>query len=168
LSTIDIVIIIFVLFGAYRGYKDGFLMGMVTLLALVLAILAAFKLTGEGMEFLQEHFNADKEFLPYLSFFLIFLGVIILVTLLGKFLRHSIDKTFLGRIDEGAGALLGAVKTLFTLSVLMWIVDSLKMDLPEHWTEGSVVYPFTAHLAPSFANWVAQFLPFLVDVFPEF
>lgn len=168
MSTADIVIIVFVLLGAYRGYKDGFLMGVVTLLALILGILAAFKLTGEGMEFLQEHFNADKEFLPYLSFFLIFIAVVVLVTLLGKFIRHSIDKTFLGRIDEAAGSLLGALKTLFMLSVVLWIVDSLKFDLPEEWTRGSYIYPFTAKLAPEMAGWIARFLPFLDDVFPEF
>jgi membrane protein required for colicin V production len=168
LSTIDIVIIVFVIFGAYRGYRDGFLMGVATLLALILGILAAFKLNTEGMEFLQEHFNADKEFLPYISFFVIFIGIVILVTLLGKFLRHSIDKTFLGRIDEAAGSLLGALKTLFTLSVLLWIVDSFKMNLPEHWTDDSVVYPFTARVAPAFVTWIAQFLPFLEDVFPRF
>lgn len=143
-------------------------MGIVTLIALVLGVFGAFKLTGEGMEFLQEHFNADKAILPYLSFFLIFIGIVMLVTLVGKLFRHTIDKTFLGRIDESAGALLGAVKTLFMLSVVLWIIDSLKMDLPSRWTEESVVYPFTAHLAPRFAGWVAQFLPFLEDVFPAF
>jgi membrane protein required for colicin V production len=168
LSTLDIVIILLVLFGAYRGYRDGFLMGVATLLALVLGILGAFKLTGEGMEFLQEHFNADKDFLPYISFFMIFLAIVALVTIMGRFLRHSIDKTFLGRIDESAGSLLGALKTLFMLSVVLWIVDSLKVDLPDDWTKGSLVYPFTAQLAPSLASWVGQFLPFLEDVFPVF
>jgi membrane protein required for colicin V production len=168
LSTIDIGLILLILFGAYRGYKDGFLMGVVTLIALVLGVFGAFKLTGEGMEFLQEHFNADKEFLPYISFFMIFLIIVVLVTLIGKFFRQSISKTFLGRIDESAGALLGAVKTLFMASVALWIIDSLKIDLPVKWTDGSFLYPFTAHVAPEFASWVAQFLPFLKDVFPVF
>ena len=168
MSTIDIVLIILILFGAYRGYKDGFLMGVVTLVALVLGIFGAFKLTGEGMEFLQDHFNADKQWLPFISFFLIFICIVVLVTLIGKFFRNTIDKTFLGRLDEGAGALLGALKTLFMASVMLWIVDSLRIDLPKGWTENSVVYPFTAQLAPEFAGWVARFLPFLQDVFPVF
>src|SRR5690349_11796378 len=143
-------------------------MGVVTLVALVLGIFGAFKLTGEGMEFLQDHFNADKQWLPFISFFLIFICIVVLVTLIGKFFRNTIDKTFLGRLDEGAGALLGALKTLFMASVMLWIVDSLRIDLPKGWTENSVVYPFTAQLAPEFAGWVARFLPFLQDVFPVF
>jgi membrane protein required for colicin V production len=168
LSTIDIVIILLILFGAYRGYKDGFLMGVITLVALVLGVFGAFKLTGQGMEFLQEHFNADKDFLPFLSFFMIFIAIVVMVTLIGKFFRQSISKTFLGRIDESAGALLGALKSLFMASVVLWIIDSVKIDLPKNWTEDSVVYPFTANVAPEFAGWVAQFLPFLKDVFPVF
>lgn len=168
MTTPDIIIIVLVLFGAYQGYKDGFLMGVATLVALMLGVFIAFKFTGAGMEFLQEKFNADKAFLPYLSFFLIFLAIVVLVTLLGRFLRRSIDKTFLGRIDEAFGSVLGAFKMLFMLSITLWIVDSFKIDLPSGWARDSVVYPFTAHLAPSIAGWLSQFLPFFEEIFPVF
>lgn len=168
MSTADIVIVVLMLFGAYKGYRDGFLMGIATLFALVLGIFIAFKFTGEGMEFLQEKFNADKAFLPYLSFLMIFVGIVILVTMLGKFLRHSIDKTFLGRVDEAFGSVLGAFKMLFMLSVFLWIIDSFRVDLPSDWTEGSMLYSVTAKLAPGIAGWLAQFLPFFGEIFPEF
>jgi len=168
LTTADILIIVIVLLGAYKGYKDGFLMGIATLAALILGIFIAFKFISEGMEFLQERFNADKAVLPYLAFLLIFVVVVVLVNMLGKFLRHSIDKTFLGRLDEGFGAVLGAFRTLFMLSVVLWIVDSFRIDLPRHWTEDSFMYPFTAHLAPTIAGWLAQFLPFFEEIFPVF
>lgn len=168
MSKADIAIVIIVLIGAYRGYKDGFLMGVVTLLALVLGIFGAFQLMGEGMIFLQERFNADKAFLPYLSFFLIFILIVVLVTWLGRAVRASISKTFLGRVDEIAGSVLGVVKTLFVVSVMLWIVDSMKVELPDEWTDGSYLYPFTAHLAPELAGWIARFLPFFDEIFPVF
>ncbi|HZY79262.1 MAG TPA: CvpA family protein [Cyclobacteriaceae bacterium] len=168
MSKVDIAILIITLIGAWQGYKDGFLMGLITMLALVLGLFIAFKFTGEGMEFLQEEFHADKETLPYVTFFLIFVGVVILVTWLGKAMRKSIDKTFLGRVDEICGSLLGAFKTLFMISVALWIADSFKHSLSNDWTEGSVIYPFTAHLAPGLARWVAQFVPFLQEIFPSY
>lgn len=143
-------------------------MGLITMLALVLGLFIAFKFTGEGMEFLQDEFHADKETLPYVTFFLIFVGVVILVTWLGKAMRKSIDKTFLGRVDEICGSLLGAFKTLFMISVALWIADSFKHSLSNDWTEGSIIYPFTAHLAPGLARWVAQFVPFLQEIFPSY
>jgi membrane protein required for colicin V production len=156
------------LIGGYQGYKDGFLMGLITMLALVLGVFGAFKLTGEGMHLLQDEFNADKESLPYITFFLIFVIIIVLVTWLGKAIRKSIDKTFLGRVDEICGSVLGAFKSLFVLSVLLWIADSFKHAPPEEWTDGSYLYTFTAHLAPTLARWTAQFVPFLQEIFPSF
>lgn len=168
MSKADIAILVIMLLGAWKGYKDGALMGLITLLALVLGIFGAFKLTGEGMIFLQDAFHADKETLPYISFLLIFVVIVVLVTWLGKAMRQSIDKTFLGRVDEIFGGLLGAFKTLFMISVLLWIADSFKHSLSNEWTEGSVIYPFTVHLAPGLARWVAQFFPFLQEIFPRY
>ncbi len=168
MSKVDIAILIMALIGAWKGYKDGFLMGLVTFFALVLGVFVAFKLTGEGMILLQDEFNADKHMLPYITFFIILVLVVIGVTWLGKAIRSSIDKTFLGRVDEIFGSVLGAFKTLFTLSVLLWIADSFKVSLHRDWTEGSYLYPFTAHLAPTLARWVAGFVPFLKEIFPTF
>ena len=165
MSKIDIFILLVVLFGAYRGYKDGFLMGLVSLLAVILGVFLGFKLMGEGMIFLEKKFNADQTTLPYISFFIIFILVVVLVTWMGKAIRNSIDKTFLGRVDESMGLILGAFKTLFMVSVLLWIVDSLKYNLKVEWTQGSWLYPFTAKLAPDLAGWIAQFLPFFKEIF---
>jgi membrane protein required for colicin V production len=156
------------LLGAYKGYKDGFLMGLFSLLAIVLGIFLGFKLMREGMIFLQKQFNADQNTLPYISFFIIFILVVVLVTLLAKRIRNAIDKTFLGRVDEIMGAFLGAFKTLFMISVLLWIADSLKYAPNAEWSEGSWLYPFTAHLAPDLAGWMAQFGPFFREIFPQF
>lgn len=168
MSKADIFILIFIIIGAWKGYKDGFLMGLITLLALVLGVFIAFKLTGEGMVFLQDEFNADKHALPYITFFIIFVIVVVLVTWLGKAIRASIDKTFLGRVDEIFGSLLGAFKVVFMLSVMLWIIDSFKLTVPKHLTEDSYLYPFTVHFAPSLARGLASILPFLREIFPSF
>ncbi|MEJ0031268.1 MAG: CvpA family protein [Bacteroidota bacterium] len=94
MSKADIFILAVVLIGAWKGYKDGFLMGLVTMLALVLGVFIAFKLTGEGMIFLQDEFNADKHALPYITFFVIFVIVVVLVTWLGKPCEHLSIKLF--------------------------------------------------------------------------
>lgn len=168
MSKIDIALLVIILIGAYQGYKDGFLMGLITVLALVLGVFGAFKLMGAGMIFLQEEFNADKVLLPYLAFILIFVLIVVAVTWMGRAVRNSIDKTFLGRIDEVMGSFLGAFKTTFLLSVALWIADSMKYSPGSEWTEGSWLYPFTAHLAPELAGWIAGFLPFFREIFPVF
>jgi uncharacterized membrane protein required for colicin V production len=78
------------------------------------------------------------------------------------------DKTFLGTMDQVLGAALGAFRTLFIMSIIFWIVDSLRVTLPDHWTEDSWLYPFTAKLAPSLANWLGQYIPVFKEIFRQF
>ncbi len=168
MSIADIVLVVLVLLGAWSGYKQGFLMELISLVAILLGVLAGFKLMGEGMILLQEKFNADKNTLPYISFVIIFIIIVVLVRLLGKLVKDSIDKTFLGTVDQTMGGALGAFKTLFLLSIVIWIMDSLKFSPRTEWTEGSWIYPFTATLAPSTAEWLGGFLPVFKEIFRKF
>jgi membrane protein required for colicin V production len=154
-----------VLLGAWSGFREGFLMELFSVLALVLGILGAFKLMALGVAWLERNVNIDETVLPYLSFALIFLIILALVIWVGRTLRSAMDKTFLGKVDKWAGAGLGAFKTLFVVSVIFWIVDSFKIQIPADWTAGSKLYPFTAGLAPDVAGWLAGFLPFFSEIF---
>ena len=168
MSTADIFIAVFIVIGAVAGYREGFLIELISFIAIVLGVLAGFKLMGAGMVLLQEKFNADKSTLPYISFLVIFVIVVVGVNLLGKIVKRSIDNTFLGKADQAMGAALGAFKTLFMLSIALWIADSLKWTPKEAWTENSWLYPFTATIAPRTAEWIGGFLPVFKDIFRQF
>ena len=168
MSKVDIVLIIILIIGAYSGYKEGFLMELISLGAIILGVFLGFKLMGIVMILLEEKFNADKATLPYLSFGVIFILVVFLVRLLGKSVKNSMDKTFLGTMDQVMGSALGGFKTLFMMSILLWIVDSLRVTLPEAWTDDSWLYPFTARLAPSVANWLGDYIPAFKEIFRQF
>lgn len=168
MTKADLVLLIIMALGAWGGYKEGFLMEVVSLLAIVLGIFLGFKLMGVAMIFLEEKLNADRDVLPYLAFIVVFVGVVLLVRLLGSIVKNSLDKSFLGAADQALGATLGAFRSLFMVSVVLWILDSLKMGPRASWTEGSWLYPFTARLAPAVADWAGQFLPFFREIFREF
>jgi membrane protein required for colicin V production len=159
------MIVLIVVFGAYRGYKEGFLMELFSLLAIILGILGAFKLLGIALIFLTDKFDIDKKVLPYVAFGVVFIAIVVVVTLIGRMIRLSLDKTFLGRVDATAGALLGAVKTAFMLSVFLWITTSVKISLPEHWTESSKLHVWITAFAPTVTEWVAQYIPVFQDLF---
>ena len=143
-------------------------MGLLSLVAIILGIFGGFKLMGEGMLLLQREFNADKNVLPYLSFLFIFLLIVIGVGLLGRMLKATLDKTFLGKIDQLFGALLGAFKWLFLMSVLLWIMDSLHNSPKGDWIEGSRLYPVTVEVATQLAGWMSGFLPFFEEIFKQY
>lgn len=168
MSRIDIVLAIFFALGGFLGYRRGFLMELFFLFAIVLGVFLGFKLTGVGVTFLHETFNSDTTFLPYLSFLLIFILVVIVVTLLGRMIKHSVDTTFLGRMDAVAGASLGVLKYMFFASVILWLISSFHYSLPSQWTRDSWLYPVTEGFAPGMARIFEGFLPFFKGIFKQF
>ena len=165
MSGIDIVLALLILVGAYHGYKAGFLLELFSLVAVVLGVLAGFKFMGWAMVVLGEKVHINKDVLPYVAFAVVFIAVVIVVNLLGKLVKASVDKTVLGPLDDVGGALVGLVRTTFVFSIALWIIDSLKLTFISTWTEDSWLYPMVAGVAPKFTHWISGFFPFFKDVF---
>ncbi|MBN8576356.1 MAG: CvpA family protein [Cytophagales bacterium] len=168
MNKADVVILLIVAVGAYLGYKRGFLQELFFLLALVAGVLVGFKLMGWGVEVLAHKFNADTKVLPYISFLLIFILVLLLVMFIGNRIKNSLDKTFLGRVDAMAGMLLGVLKYTFGMSVLIWIIESFGWSWLETQAQGSALYAVVARVAPGAASFFGDFLPFFKETFRQF
>ena len=165
MSGLDIALIIIALFGAYRGYREGFLMELFSLAGIVLGILGGFKLMGVALVLLSDWIDVDENVLPYIAFAIVFLIIVLLVTLIGRMLRASIDKSFLGRVDEAAGGLLGFCKTVFLLSVAIWLADSFHIGFLDIWMNDSKIAPVIAGVAPTATSWIAELIPAFNDIF---
>ncbi len=165
MSKIDIALSIIFLIGAFGGYRKGFLSELFSLLGIILGILAGFKLMGIAMIKLTHFYDINDKILPYVAFGVVFLIVVIVVSLLGKLLKSSIEKTVLGNADQVAGSVLGLLKTAFMVSVLLWVTSSMQINIPEHWSEDSWLYPATASFAPTVTSWVAEIFPVFSDLF---
>lgn len=165
MSGVDIALLILIVAGAYSGYREGFLMELFSLCGILLGILGGFKLMGWAMLFLQEKFDVDQKLLPYVAFAVVFVAILIAVKLLGNLVKLSIDKSFLGKVDQIAGLVLGAIKTIFVLSVMLWLLNSLHVNLPDRWSDNSWVLPKVENFAPQLTRWVSEFFPIFKDVF---
>lgn len=168
MSKIDIAITLLLALGAFFGYKRGFLAELFFFTALVLGVLIGFRFTGWGVIYLHEHFNADTAFLPYLSFFIIFILVVVLVIFIGHRIKHLMDQSFLGKVDSVAGAVLGIMKYAFCTSIVLWLASKIDYTFPESWTQGSWLYPKTLSFAKSVSEYLGKFLPFFKETFRQF
>ena len=64
---------------------------IIGILAFVLAIIGGFKLMEYGMTYLDDYFEDFDNLLPFISFLVIFLGILILINMLGKVVKKMID-----------------------------------------------------------------------------
>lgn len=168
MQPIDYILILILLYGAYEGYKKGFIIVLFTLLALILGIIGGFKLLQVGIDLLMEVFPHTPKLLPLLSFILIFALIVIGVYMLGVAIKKAIDFTvFVGIIDNIAGAIVSLFQWAFMLSIPVWLIKQSHMLLPEKYIKNAPVFNFLASLPQKTAGFFTFILPFAADLFKQ-
>ncbi len=159
MSAADIAILAILLIGAYSGYRKGLILELIGIVAFVLAIVGGFKLLHVGMDYLSKMYDGFGNFLPFVAFLALFVLILMLVNLLGKFLKRVIHLTPFGMVDNLAGALIGVVKGALALSILLWVMASLDFNLPESLTKDSRILPIVSKFAGQVSGFVSSIFP---------
>lgn len=163
MKTLDIILLIPLVFGAVMGFRKGLLLEIIGILAFVLAIIGGFKLMEIGISYLQEHIEGMDHLLPFISFLVIFLAIILLVNMIGKLMKKVVDMTLLGGVDKFAGAIVGIAKWAIGLSILLWLTTSFGIELPGQ-DEDLVLYPYLVKLGPNLIEALNVVLPFAEEM----
>lgn len=145
------------------GYRKGLLLELFGILAFVLAIIGGFKLMELGMSYLSDYLEGVDHLLPFISFLVIFIAIILLVNMLGKLVKKMVDMTLLGGVDKFAGAIIGIVKWAIGLSIILWLTLNFGVELPGQ-DEELVLYPFLADLGPNIISALDVVLPFAEEM----
>lgn len=164
MSILDIIIIIPLIYGAYKGFTKGLLRELTSLLAVILAITLGFKLMDLVIALIQPYLGENNQIVPLIAFVAIFVVVLILVNLLSKAVKKVLDMTLLGNVDDFAGAVLGILKWAFAMSMILWLLDQAQIIIPKERTEGSILFPFLMAYGPKLIDYVSIILPFTQDL----
>lgn len=164
MKTLDLLILLPLIWGAYHGYRKGLLLEIVAILAFVLAVVLGFKLLGFGLDFLQPYVSSTNRLLPYFSFAIIFFPIIFLVNKLGSLLRRSLQFTLIGSFDSMAGAMLGILTWAFGISVFLWLVTSVGVLIPDDAIADTFIYPVIKPIAPQVISKASALFPLGEDL----
>ena len=143
MNWIDIIVLIPLCWYAFRGFKNGFLMEIVSLAALFLGLFISYKFSDLISLWLTGITLAKP-----ISFSLCFILTIVLVNLLGRVLKRALKPVLSEFLDKGLGILFGALKVVLVFGVLFYFIDTVdkKEILFKHEVkEASVAYK---HLSP--------------------
>jgi membrane protein required for colicin V production len=125
MNTLDIILGILLLFFIYKGFTQGFVIGLATLVGLVAGIWFAVHYAAYATHLLRDVLHLHTSHMALASFIFTFLAVLILVFLLGRVLTGIINLLALGLVNRLAGALFGIVKGGLILSALLYVFVSL-------------------------------------------
>lgn len=124
MNFIDILFLIPIGYGVYKGFKNGFIIEICTLLALLVGIYAGIHFSDGTAKLLKTSWNIHSEYLPVISFTLTFLVVGAIVFFGGKMLEKVVDVAHLTPLNKFLGVLFGLIKVIYLLSVFTVLLES--------------------------------------------
>jgi membrane protein required for colicin V production len=128
MNYLDIVIILPLLLGIFKGFKRGFVIEAASLISLLLATYGAVKLSDYVAAVLVEKYQFDTQFLPVFSFLIVFISIVILVHLLARVLQGFLQLAMLGTVNRIFGAVFCCLKYAMIVSVLLYLLNFFNED----------------------------------------
>ncbi len=129
MNYIDILLLIPIIYAAWKGFKHGLIIEIFTLLALFVGIYVGIHFSDFTAKYLRESLGFESKYLPIIAFTLTFLGVGAMVYFLGKTIEKIIKITQLTPLNKFAGVFFSVVKYLYLLSTILVILESYDQRL---------------------------------------
>ncbi len=149
MNYFDIVVGIILILAIIRGFRNGLIIELASLAALVLGVLGAIKFSSFTEQWLAQHFSSS--YIGIIAFILTFIAIVIGVHLIAKGVNKLVEAVALGLINRIMGALFSLVKIGFILSIVMAVFISIDKTLniiPEQTRESSILYKPLGEFAP--------------------
>lgn len=153
LMTLNIILIIPLAWGFYKGLRKGLIVELASILAIILGVFACSKFSDMVADFLGEHIHShiSSLYLSICAVILVFIGVVILVFFIAKRIQKLAEALFLGIANRIFGALFGLFKWALLVSFVLYFFDILNQKagiVSASTLERSIVYEHLIKLAP--------------------
>jgi membrane protein required for colicin V production len=129
MNYLDVLIAVPIIWGIYIGWKQGIILEIATLIGLILGFYLAFKFSSLFESLVGKFLSGSSNVLPYVTFFIVLISVILVMILLAKFLEGVLKITNLTPINQVAGAVSGGLKIALTMSILLSLIRPVDAQL---------------------------------------
>lgn len=170
MNSLDLFILIPILWGAHKGYKSGLLMNILSLVSFVAAIILGFKFWVVVLKVLRPFVgNMSESIMPYVAFVVTFALFFLLANRFARYLKSVIDTTLLGSFDNLLGAALGGLKFAFIVSLFLMIFHKIANQITSNkeLIQNSVLYPVVEPLAPYVIKNISSVIAFGENIIQE-
>jgi membrane protein required for colicin V production len=161
---IDIAFAVLLLLACIKGYSKGLIVALFSILAFIAGLAAAMKLSSYVALRLSASTGGSSKWLPFLSFFLVFVAVVFVVNLGGRLIQKSVQLLLLGWANRIGGILLYALLYTILLSIFLFYAVQLKF-LSTETVSSSSMYPFIRPIGPCVIDSLGTFIPFFKGLF---
>jgi len=124
LNIVDIILGLLLVYGLYKGLKNGLFVEIASLAAIIIGLYGAIKFSYLTGSYLSQNMDWDENYIKLAAFIITFLAILILVNMAGKILTKIADFAMLGFLNKLAGGVFGVLKTAVILGTLLYFFES--------------------------------------------
>ena len=130
MSTLDIIILVPLVFGIIKGFSRGFIREIAALTGLFLGIIASYLLSEHVFEYFTIYFQSADFELRIVSYVVVFFLTILLINFIATALTRTLKLVALNGINRILGAILGLGKWLIILGLVIFLVNRAQKNSP--------------------------------------
>jgi membrane protein required for colicin V production len=163
---IDLIFLILMVMAIFKGISKGFIVAVFSLLAFIIGLAAALKLSAVVAVHLHEKMNVSGYWLPFLAFLIVFVAVVFLVRFGASLVKKAVSIAFLGWADSLAGFVLYAVMYMMVFSVILFFATRIHLISAEM-QAASHTYSFIEPFGPKVMNLLGKAIPIFSHMFSD-
>ena len=119
---IDILSGTILIIAILQGYRHGLIKAIISFCSLFIGLIVAFQFAGYISNILKEHTKIGSQWLPFIAFLVVLIGVMILLKMITGILQQSAEWLLLGWLNKLLGMVLYALIYGTILSALLYFM----------------------------------------------
>lgn len=143
MNFLDIILGLLLIWGLWKGLKNGLFVEIASIIALIAGIYGAIHFSYYAGDYLSQNMAWEERYINIAAFVVTFIIIVLVVQLLGRFLTKIADFAMLGILNKVAGALFGALKVAVILGALLVFFDRVNSSagmIKDESLQNSVLY----------------------------
>ncbi len=163
---IDLAYLFVLIMAALKGIQRGFIVGIFSLVAFIVGLAAALKLSSVVAVRMGESTGISARWLPVISFLAVFIGVVLLVNVGAKIIEKAVEMMMLGIVNRIAGVVLYVLLHTIIFSILLFYATQLGW-IGDQTIRDSRVYGWVQPVGPLVIDGLGKLFPMFSDLFEQ-
>jgi membrane protein required for colicin V production len=164
--AIDITLLILLALACFKGASRGLIVAVFSFLAIIIGLAAAMKLSVVVASWLQNSTNLNKQWLPFLSFFIVMICVVILVRWVARLLQKTVESVMMGWLNRLGGMVFFVLLYAAIYSVVLFYATEMGFLKPET-IQSSKTYGLIEPFGPRIINALGALVPVFKNLFSD-
>ncbi len=129
MAVLDIILGILLLLGLWKGFNNGLLIELASIVALIAGIYGAIHFSYIAGDYLTEQMSWEERYINLTAFVITFIVIVIAVHFAGKLLTKVANIAMLGLLNKLAGAAFGVLKVAVILGAIFVFFNQVNKSL---------------------------------------